>query len=99
VFLKKWPAEMPGTTELPVCSVLLATLENQSMHLLIKVGTDKGKDVDMKALLNSGAGGIFMDHQFAGKNNIQLHPLMKPISIWNMDGIPNKKGTITHYAK
>ena len=30
----------PGTAELSVCSVLLATLENQSMHLPIKVGTD-----------------------------------------------------------
>jgi hypothetical protein len=40
------------------------------MHLPIKVGADKGKDIDMKALLNSGAGGIFMDHQFTNKNKI-----------------------------
>jgi hypothetical protein len=72
---------MPGTTELPVCSVLLATLENRSMHLPIKVGTDKGKDVEMKALLDSGAGGIFMDHQFTDKNSIILHPLAKLILV------------------
>jgi hypothetical protein len=72
---------MPGTTELPVCSVLLATIENRSMHLPIKVGTDRGKDIETKALLNSGAGGVFMDHQFVDKNNIVLHPLAKPISV------------------
>jgi Retroviral aspartyl protease len=69
------------------------------MHLPIKVGTDKGKDVDTKALLDSGAGGIFMDHRFASKNDIQLHPLTKPISVQNVDRTPNKKGTITHYVK
>jgi hypothetical protein len=51
------------------------------MHLPIKVGTNRGKDVETKALLNSRAGGIFMDHQFTDKNNIILHPLVKPISV------------------
>jgi predicted aspartyl protease len=69
------------------------------MHLPIKVGTDRGKDVEMKALLDSRAGGIFMDHQFADKNSILLHPLAKLVSVWNVDGTQNKKGTITHYVK
>ena len=53
---------MPGTAELSVCSVLLATLKNQSMHLPIKVGTEMRQDVKMKALLDSGAGGVFISH-------------------------------------
>ena len=49
-----------GTTELSVCSVLLATLDSQSMHLPVKVGTDEGKDVETQALLDSGAGEVVL---------------------------------------
>ena len=89
----------PGTTELSVCSVLLATLENQSMHLPIKVGTDTRKDVKTKALLDSGAGGVFISHEFAEKNGLETFPLKRSILVRNMDGTPNKKGTISHYTR
>ena len=90
---------MPGTAELSVCFVLLATLENQSMHLPIKVGTDMREDIKIKALLDSGAGGVFMSHEFAEKNGLETFPLKRSISIRNVDGTPNKKETISHYAK
>ena len=51
----------PGTTELSVCSVLLAILDGQYMHLPIEVGTDKEKDIKTQVLLDSGAGGVFMN--------------------------------------
>ncbi|KAF8232544.1 hypothetical protein L208DRAFT_1224067, partial [Tricholoma matsutake] len=99
-FLKRWPASMPGTTELSVCSVLLATLKNQSMHLDIKVlGAGRGKAIETEALLDSGAGGIFMSHKFAKSSRFKLHPLERTIRVKNMDGTPNKKGEISHYAK
>jgi Retroviral aspartyl protease len=69
------------------------------MHLLIRVGTDRGKDIGTKALLDSRAGGVFMDHQFVSKNSILLHPLAKLILVRNVGGTPNKKGTITHCMK
>ena len=90
---------MPGTAELSVCSVLLATLENQSMHLPIKVGTDTKQDVETKALLDSGAGGVFISHEFAEKSGLETFPLKKTISVRNIDGMPNKRGTISRYVK
>ncbi|KAF8219806.1 hypothetical protein L208DRAFT_1200025, partial [Tricholoma matsutake] len=95
-----WPASMPGTTELLVCSVLLATLKNQSMHLDVKVaGTGRGKDIETEALLDSGAGGIFMSHEFAESSGFELRPLEKIIRVKNVDGTPNKRGEISHYAR
>ena len=52
---------MPGTVELSVCSVLLATIKEQSMRLPIGLKTDERKDIDTEALLDCGAGGIFMN--------------------------------------
>ena len=90
---------MPGTAELSVCSVLLATLENQSMHLPIKVGTDMRQDIKTKALLNSGAGGVFMSHEFAERSGLKTFPLKKLMLVRNIDGTPNKRGMIPCYAK
>ena len=90
---------MPGTAELSVCSVLLATLENQSMHLPIKVGTDTGKDVETKVLLDSGTGGVLISHEFAEKNSLETFPLKRSIAVRNIDGTPNKKGMISNYTK
>ncbi|KAF8227393.1 hypothetical protein L208DRAFT_1296858, partial [Tricholoma matsutake] len=84
-----------GTTKLSISSVLLATLKNQSMHLDVKVlGTNGKKAIETKALLDSGAGGIFMSHKFTEENRLKLHPLERIIKVKNMDGTPNKKGEI-----
>ena len=90
---------MPGIAELFVCSVLLATLENQSMHLPIKMGTDMRQDIKTKVLLDSGAGGVFISHKFAEKNRLETFPLKRMISIRNIDGTSNKREMISHYVK
>ncbi|KAF8221840.1 hypothetical protein L208DRAFT_1050152, partial [Tricholoma matsutake] len=77
-----------------------ATLKNQSMCLDVKVlGAGRGKAIETEALLDSGAGGIFMSHEFAKSGGFELHPLERTIRVKNVDGTPNKKGEISHYAK
>ena len=49
-----------------------------------------------QALLDSGAAGIFIDQSFAKLHNLPQIPLRTPILVRNVDGTPNKKGTITH---
>lgn len=67
---------MPITTKLSVYSILVATMKNQSMHLLINVaGSDREKDIETEALLDSGAGGIFMSHEFVRQGRLKLIPL------------------------
>ena len=56
------------------------------------------KNVKTKALLDTGAGGKFIDQNFVLQNNLRTRKLGKPITIYNVDGTENKTGTITQYV-
>jgi len=68
------------------------------MHLPIRISCD-GKIVETKALIDSGAGGTFMDQNFARKHRLPLGKLEEPLIVFNVDGTLNKRGTITHFAE
>jgi len=61
---------------------------------LKKVDTHKG--VSVRALLDSGATGLFMSKKLAEKQGFKLERLNKPIKVRNMDESDNKGGSITH---
>ena len=61
---------------------------------LEKVDTHEG--VSVKALLDSGATGLFMSKRLAEKQGFKLEKLNKPIKVRNVDGSNNKGGSITH---
>jgi len=50
----------------------------------------------MNALIDSGAGGTFIDKKFTEQNGIALVPIEKKIQIFNADGTKNNSGTIEH---
>jgi len=58
---------------------------------LEKIDTHEG--VIVKALLDSGATGMFMDKKFADR---QMDKLEKPLIVMNVDGSNNNGGRITH---
>ena len=49
-------------------------------------------------LIDSGAGGDFIDQRFAQAWNLPLEPLSTPLPVLNADGTPNERGDITHEA-
>ena len=55
------------------------------------------KTVETQALIDCGAGGMFIDQNFA--QNFEIFPLNEPITAQNVDGTINKKGTIKSYVK
>ena len=55
--------------------------------------------VKTEALLDSGAGGEFIDQNYANTLKLELRTLPKPIAALNVDGTLNKKGTIKHYVE
>jgi len=59
-----------------------------------KIDTHKG--VMIKALLDSGAMGMFMDRQTAARYGFKLQKLERPIAIRNVDGTNNSEEAITH---
>ena len=58
----------------------------------------ESETVETNALLDSGAGGEFIDQNYAKTLNLPLETLNKPIPAINVDGTLNKKGTIKHYV-
>jgi len=60
---------------------------------------DTHKDVTVKALLDSGTTGMFMDWRMAAKHRFRLQKLKRPIIVRNVDGANNSTGTITHQVE
>jgi len=61
---------------------------------LEKVDTHEG--VSVRALLDSGATGLFMNKKLAERQGFKLEKLNKPIKVRNVDGSNNKGGPITY---
>jgi Retroviral aspartyl protease len=49
-------------------------------------------------LVDSGAGGTFMDQNYAWKHGFNLTKLDYPITAWNVDGTKNEQRTIWYYT-
>ena len=66
------------------------------MYLPIKISSETGRQIEIvEALLDSGASGKFIDQDYARKIHAERKSLERPIQVYNVDGTPNKKGTIT----
>jgi hypothetical protein len=57
------------------------------------------RETSSKALVDCGAMGEHMHKAYASKYGYQLKPLREPIALYNVDGMRNKVGEITHYVK
>jgi len=60
---------------------------------------DTHEDVTVKALLDSGATGMFMDKRMAARHGFKLQKLERLIMVRNIDGTNNSKGAITHQVE
>ena len=99
-FLAKRPAAM--SEPLYISNVLVANMGSQSIitittPILCK-STTGNKSVITKILLDTGAGGIFMNTSFAKKHNLILYKLDTPIIPKNIDGTINQAGKVTHFT-
>jgi len=78
-------------------NVLLGKVEQQSIMVPITfpiVQNEESKIVGIPALIDCGAGGKFIDQNFARGLGLELTPLKRPLPVKNVDGTPNKAGTI-----
>ena len=65
----------------------------------MKVGLEKlenHKGVAVKALLDSGATGLFMDIAFAKEKGFRMERMKKSLLVKNVDGTINVGGAIIH---
>ena len=59
----------------------------------------ENKTVETLGLIDSGAGGKFIDQNYARTSGFNILPLKEHIIARNVDGTENKKGRITSYVK
>jgi hypothetical protein len=59
-------------------------------------GRNADKRFEIEALIDSGAGGTFLDKKFAIENKIALTKIDKPIKVFNVDGTKNMEGSIDY---
>jgi len=62
-----------------------------------KIDTHEG--IMIKALLDSGATGMFMDRQTAARHGFKLQKLKRLIAVRNVDGTNNSGGAIMHQVE
>jgi Retroviral aspartyl protease len=81
--------------------VQVAEIDKNTMNINISISGDslkKEKEVETTALLDTGAGGKFIDQNFVRNQKIETKELKYPIEVFNVDGTPNKRGIITKYT-
>jgi hypothetical protein len=70
---------------LNVYSVAIANISQNSIYVLINIGSSKQ---NVKTLINSGTGRLFIDQNFA--KNFEINYLDEPVKAYNVDRIENK---------
>ena len=76
----------------------LATIQSNSLSIPLSITcAEENQTIETLGLIDSGAGGKFIDQNFARQHKFKIQPLDKPIVVQNVDGTENKQGKITHF--
>ena len=70
---------------------------SRSIRIPVWIVSEEGK-TDAKALLDSGAEGVYINAKYVEKHQLPLQDLKMPIYPRNIDGTPNRNGAILHAA-
>lgn len=85
----------PGSVGLNACT--LRGFGRTRFNIDVSLRTADGKGHwRAKALIDSGAEGIFLDRKFAAANKIPRQELSGTVPVYNVDGTENSSGGITH---
>ena len=87
---------------LSIHSVLVAQKINKMLHIPVELlGEQQSGEENVErtlALADTGAGGKFIDQQYARKKKYPLKKLPRTLTVFNVDGTLNKTGTIKHFV-
>ena len=77
---------------------VLANMTANTISLPILIRKSESKSVETLVLIDSGAGGKFINLKYAEQLGLLIQPLRKPITARNIDRTLNKSGMITSYV-
>ena len=90
---------MPVSPFLHIHSVSVAQIFNKNSLFIPVALESEGKTIETLGLIDSGAGGKFIDQNFTKEEGLKTKDLENPLVVYNVDGTLNKKGTIRKYVK
>lgn len=74
-------------------------IRGSSLTLQAELTTlDDQRQFSLQALVDSGCTGSSIDAGFVRAKGLNIHPLPRPIPVYNADGTLNKGGAITDYV-
>ena len=79
-----------------IFSVTIGEIKSNSFSIPIKIR--ENQTVETLGLIDSGAGGKFIDQNYARKIGCNIQKLEESLIARNVDGTKNKQGTITSYV-
>ena len=78
-----------------IYSVTVGDISKNTLCIPFKTVT-REKNVETQAMIDCGAGGVFIDQNFA--KNFELKKLDHPLIAKNVNGTIDRKGTIENYV-
>jgi hypothetical protein len=98
----KWRTGSTSTSlSVSIEHVQVAQIKKNTMTVDILISGEslgQKKIIKTTTLLDTGAGGKFIDQNFIRNQKIETKKLKYPIEVFNVDGTLNKRGTITKYT-
>ena len=73
-------------------------INSNKLSIPIRISGSEVKNVETLRLIDSRAGGKFIDQNYARAAGLKLHKLETPLRAYNMDGTEKKWGTIKTYV-
>src|SRR5277367_6570150 len=95
--LEKETTPMLISPSLDVYSVT-ATIDSQSLIVPMTISIDDQQSIETDSLFDSGAGGVFIEQNYARKLHLDIKMLNTPVKARNVDGTENKRGTKKSYV-
>ncbi|CAK5278575.1 unnamed protein product, partial [Mycena citricolor] len=86
---EKWERKLPQRY------VVAASPGANSLHLPLEIqSTDNAVQLSLSGLVNCGATSDFIDSTYTSENRLPVRQFSQPIPVYNVDGTPNKAGSI-----
>ena len=81
-----------------IYSITTTVINSNKLSILIQIKGTEERSIETLGLIDSGAGGKFINQNYAKRMGFKTHKLEKPLQAYNMDGTENKQGTIKYYV-
>ena len=89
---------MSVSPSLDIYSVSTTMINSNKLSIPIQIEDTEERRIETLRLIDSGAGGKFIDQNYAKKMGFKTHKLEKPLQAYNVDGTKNKRGTIKYHV-